>query len=259
MPNHLVKASIVIAITPTEAEVFAQVPKAAEILADHAISPEDLQQHYDGLGAAFAGCFPARPDNPFDSFLDIFGDINHPHLGFELELAFPDFGQSHVLLHGEQFDVETAARLLFAIAKSALPFGFQYASADRLADGDIGGGYVLLAEEGITWHDTGSLLNQALARVRDEGADGYVLAVRDADHGLSFWDGQSTFGRLAAARVCSELDASNAALPAEQVQRAEWLALPPPLLSARAVPLRTDGGGAANLVRAPRSTRPRPS
>lgn len=65
-------------------------------------------------------------------------------------------------------------------------------------------------------------------RARDEGADGFVLAIRDPQHGLSFWNDDTGFDRLSRARVFSEAEAANHNVPLAHDQP-EWLAMPEPL------------------------------
>lgn len=72
------------------------------------------------------------------------------------------------------------------------------------------------------------MLDRALGRIRDEGADGFVLATRHAGHGLSFWNDINGFDRLARARVFSEAEAAAFDISTATSQ-AEWLAMPVPL------------------------------
>ena len=58
--------------------------------------------------------------------------------------------------------------------------------------------------------------------------DGYVLAVRDIDHGLSFWNHDAGFGRLVRATVFSEADAARFE-KLIGVDEPQWLAMPAPL------------------------------
>lgn len=64
-----------------------------------------------------------------------------------------------------------------------------------------------------------------------DGAFGFVLAVRDETHGLSFWSKAYGFGPLFNATVFSESDAAAFDLPAAETEP-EWLALPARLSAA---------------------------
>lgn len=61
-----------------------------------------------------------------------------------------------------------------------------------------------------------------------DGAFGFVLAIRDHRHGLSFWNHAYGFGPLFNATVFGEAEAAMFDLPAADDQP-EWLALPAPL------------------------------
>ena len=72
------------------------------------------------------------------------------------------------------------------------------------------------------------MLDRAIARASDEGADGFVLATRNGEPGLSFWNNEDGFGSLARATVFSETEAAKFDLPIADDQP-EWLAMPAPL------------------------------
>ena len=60
-----------------------------------------------------------------------------------------------VFFSGEQFGVETAAKLIQRCAPSALPFSFEWASdCDRLRAGEFGGGYVAITADTIEYGHT---------------------------------------------------------------------------------------------------------
>jgi hypothetical protein len=55
-------------------------------------------------------------------FLEIFSDPDYPRLGFTLQVDPPGTGDTTgVWIHGEQVDIEAAAALIQATARSALP------------------------------------------------------------------------------------------------------------------------------------------
>lgn len=60
-----------------------------------------------------------------------------------------------------------------------------------------------------------------------DGAFGFVLATRDRNHGLSFWNNAFGFGPLFNATVFSEAEAAAFDMPI--AEEPEWLALPAPL------------------------------
>ncbi len=230
MANHFVKASFVLAVTDPEAEVFRDVETAAGILDDTALSPEERLAAYDVLGEPFRACFPPSEADPFGGFLAIFSDPDYPRLGFSIAVDPADgSGQRKVWIRGEQVDVETAALLIQAAARSALPFGFEYAlDCDRLRPGEFGGGHVVIREDALEFAGSGRALERAIARGQHDGVDGYVLTVRDPEAGLLFWNSDTGFGALAGATVFSEAEAVKANMPIA-ADAPEWLAMPAPL------------------------------
>lgn len=230
MSNSYTKGAFVLTVTDAEAAVLRLVPEAVEFINDRSLTIEDLEARFITMGPGFAAVFPRTDENPFDGLLNIFSDINCPCLDFDMHVGESDgSGRVDVTISGEQIDVETVAELIRRAAKSALPFGFEYAcDCDKLRVGEFGGGYVAITEAEVEYGYTGRLLESALARTRDEGADGFVLVIRDAGHGLSFWNSDSGFGRLAAATVFSEAEAAKFDVPIADDQP-EWLAMPAPL------------------------------
>ena len=230
MANHFVKASFVLTVTEAEGEVLRKIEDATGILDDSGFEQDELAAAYAALGESFTSCFPSIEADPFGGFRAIFSDLDYPRLSFSLQVDPSDgSGRCKVWFYGDQVDVETAALLIQATAKSALPFGFEYAlDCDRLRPGEFGGGYVVIREDGLEFAGSSRLLDRAIARGHHEGVDGYVLVTRDAEAGLLFWNSHSGFGSLAGATVFSEAEAANFDPPIADDQP-EWLALPAPL------------------------------
>lgn len=230
MSNSYTKAAFGLAVTAAEADLLRRVIAAIEMIGDADISVDALEEHYATIGADFAALFTRTELSPFDGLLALFPDENYPALDFDIDIGEPDAdGQVTVFLSGEQFGIETAANMIQRCARSALPFGFEWAADhDRLRAGEFGGGYVVITEADIEYGSTGRMLDRALERTRDEGADGFVLAVRHAEYGLSFWNDTDGFDRLARARIFSEAEAANFDVPIAN-DKPEWLAMPAPL------------------------------
>ncbi|TGX49043.1 hypothetical protein E5A73_19540 [Sphingomonas gei] len=230
MSNSYTKAAFTLVVTAPEADLLRRVVDAVSLIGDPAVSLAALEAHYATIGGDFAVIFPRTDLSPFDGLLDLFADAAYPYLDFDVVIGDPDAeGRVILFLSGEQFGIETAANLIQRCARSALPFGFEWASDhDRLRAGEFGGGYVVITETAIDYVSTGRMLDRALDRIRDEGADGFVLATRHAEHGLSFLNDADGFDRLAKARVFSEAEAANLDVTIA-TSRAEWLAMPTPL------------------------------
>lgn len=230
MSNSYTKVAFTLVVTVAEADLIRRVVDAVAMIGDPAVSLDALEAHYATIGDAFATRFPRTEFSPFDGLLDLFPDLNYPQLDFDVAIGDPDAeGQVIMFLSGEQFGIEAAASLIQRCARSALPFGFEWSSdQDRLRPGEFGGGYVVITDTAIDFASTGQMLDRALGRIRDEGADGFVLATRHAGHGLSFWNDINGFDRLARARVFSEAEAAAFDISTATSQ-AEWLAMPVPL------------------------------
>lgn len=230
MANHFTKASYTFVVTPAEADILRLIDDAIEVLDDPSLEADRRAARFSALGPAFAACFPPADADPFSGFLGIFSDPDYPRLGFTLQVDPTDSGDTvGVWIYCEQVDIEAAAALIQATARSALPFGFEYAlDCDRMRPGEFGGGFVVIREDDIEFGGSRRGLEKALARRPGEAEHGLVIATRDAEEGLLFWNSNGGFGSLETATVFSEADASNTDLPIANDQP-EWLALPAPL------------------------------
>lgn len=230
MANHFTKASFMLAVTPAEAEVLRLVPEAVDSLDGVDLEPAERNARFAALGPAFAAAFPPSAEDPFDGFLGLFSDPDYPRLGFTLQVDPPGATDTvKVWIHGDQVDIEAAAALIQATAKSALPFGFEYAlDCDRMRPGEFGGGFVVIRADGIEFGGSARGLEAALARRSGEAANGLVIAMRNPEDGLLFWNSADGFGALETATVYSEAEAMSVDLPIANDQP-EWLAMPAPL------------------------------
>ena len=230
MANHFTKASFTFVVTPAEADILRLIDDAIEVLDDASLEPDGRAAQFSELGPAFAACFPPADADPFSGFLEIFSDPDYPRLGFTLQVDPPDTGDTvDVWIHGDQVDIEAAAAPIQATARSALPFGFEYAlDCDRMRPGEFGGGFVVIREDDIEFGGSARGLEKALTRRPGEAEHGLVIATRDGEEGLLFWNSEGGFGSLETATVFSEAEASNTDLPIASDQP-EWLALPAPL------------------------------
>src|SRR3546814_9094012 len=127
----------------------SDLDEAAEIVRDSDVEQDRRVAAYSARSDAFRSCFPPAEADAFGGFLAIFSDPDYPRLGFSLQVDPSDgSGNCKVWLYGDQVDVETAALLIQTVARSALPFGFEYAlDCDRLRPGEFGGGYVVIRAE----------------------------------------------------------------------------------------------------------------
>lgn len=232
MSNSYTKAAFCILTSPADVTTLTLAEKVVDIL-DTVSGDQDLKLSFDALGVGFHTVFPAKGANDFGSFLELFDDPAYPRFGCDIDIEEPGTnGLCEVTFRGEQIEVEAIARLIFAACKSALPCAFEWAhGADRLRLGEFGGGTVVITAAGIQYHSTRDVLDRAITRTiaePDEAVDGFVLALADPEHGLSFWNHDHGFGRLALATVFNGDEAGRFDKPIAHTEPA-WLAMPAPL------------------------------
>ena len=232
MSNSYVKAAFALVMSSTDADVVTAALTAADLL-DGGEDDGDLRQAFHDLGPAFAAAFPPKGRSGFDTFLELFDDPDFPSFGCRVDIGEGnEDGTCEVVFSGEEFGAEQVAGLIFTACKSALPCAFAWSyDCDRLRVGKFGGGCVVITNAGIDYHTTTGIIDRALSREikdPDEAIDGYVLATRDREHGLSFWNHDQGFGRLELASVFSidEADKFDKPVAADEP---EWLAMPVPL------------------------------
>ena len=128
--------------------------------------------------------------------------------------------------HCRQRRPETLANIVQATCPSALPTGFCYAyGCSKLRPDEFGGGFVLITDDAVVFRGTQEGLHSALKQLEDEDARSLVLATRDPKHGLSFWNKETGFGRLADATVFTPSEAEKAA-PVIAADEPEWTTMP---------------------------------
>ncbi len=233
MADYFTKASFTITVTETEADILRRIDDAIAIIEDKELDPTELEARFRSLGPAFAECFQPKDADIFSSFLSMFPDPDYPRLGFSLSIDIidpaDDSGLRRLWFHGEQMDVEVAANLIHTVARSALPFGFEYAiDCSRMRIGEFGGGFAAIREDGIEFGNSAQGLERALTRLPDDPHHGLVIAIRDREEGLLFWNSDTGFGSLETATVFSETEAATYDLPIADDQP-EWLPMPSPL------------------------------
>lgn len=154
MINCDTKACFMVDVTPNEAAALLAADEAAAAVAAAMIDDTvDLVAPYEGLPLAFRAAFPGDPADPFATFRRIFSDPGHPTLDVAVtEAGHQPDGRVRLIVSGDEAGVEEAANLVLAVAKSALPFGFIYgAFDDRVVVGEFGGGYFIIASDGVSY------------------------------------------------------------------------------------------------------------
>ena len=232
MANNYLEAAFALVMSSHDADVIRAAMTATDIL-DTRGEDDELRRAFDELGPAFAAVFPPKGPSGFDGFVELFDDPDFPTFDCHIDIGEADHdGRCEAAFSGEQFGVEQVARLISTACKSALPCAFAWSyDCDRLRIGEFGGGCVVITAAGVDHHTTTGIIDRALTREikdPDEAVDGYVLAIRDPEYGLSFWNNDEGFGRLALATVFGEDDAAVFDKPIAD-DEPEWLTMPAPL------------------------------
>ena len=168
MADNYVQAAFAVTMTAAEAKLVAACEEAIDIL-DAARDDQDeiaLGLAFGKLGPDFAAAFPRQPHNPFRSFAAIFDDPDFICLGAEIFIGEPEEnGLVTVSCYGSHINPDNVAALFFHCAKSALPFGFEYAwTCDKFRLSEFGGGAVFITTEGLQHFNTNRMLDEALAK-----------------------------------------------------------------------------------------------
>lgn len=226
MTNNYTKAAFTVSMLSAEAELIGKIIAATAIVSDRRYSLDDLEEAYASYGREFAAMFPREGISPFGSFVRIFYDPDYPDLCCDIDIGpVDDEGRVELFFRGEQFETSTVATILQMAAPSILPFGFEYAvDCDRLAPEQFGGGFVCITAQDISFGHSSMLLDAALGAAPRDGAR-LVIAVRNSEWGLRFWNDQTGFDSLRVASTYTVEQAENYDLPIADDQP-EWLELP---------------------------------
>jgi len=170
MSNTYVKAAFSVFMSAEDALLLTRAQLACELLSDN-MSDTDLRISFDALGYAFITLFPAKGDNHFGSFLELFDDPAYPTFDCDIAVGEVDStGCCEVTFSGDQFGIEAVAYLIHTACKSALPCGFEWSfTSDKLRCDEFGGGYVVITADGPAFYSTTTLLREALAGVPAPG------------------------------------------------------------------------------------------
>ena len=220
MADYYTQTSFAIQVSEDEAALIDEIDPLLRALSDGFETAAEAETAYAATSARFQAVFPKGADgDPFFALTSLFDDPIWPSIGCDLETQpIPDRpGHFQLWVSGDDVRPFDLAALLQRICPSALPFRFGWAyTCSRHRIDAFGGGYMEVGAGCIT-----RLIDP------DDPIDPQrlVLAARDAENGLSFWNGATGFGALVGATVFSKADAEIAILPAG-ADRPEWLELP---------------------------------
>ncbi|MGB3722777.1 MAG: hypothetical protein WA979_08165 [Pacificimonas sp.] len=163
MANDHVSAAFTIRCSAADAGLLEACSDAIEALYDSP-SGQDRLRDYAGLGENFAEAFPAKINDPFGSFLDLFPDPEMPEIGCAIErLGTGEDEMTEIFFSGDFVDPEAIGNLLSRAARSAHPVGFEYAcSSTKLRPGAFGGGCVVVSDDQVGIFSTSERMSGAL-------------------------------------------------------------------------------------------------
>lgn len=172
MADNYVKTAFTVPVTADEAALLTESFAVAEEIDSAFASFPDMSEmaaakyYYAGRSEAFRQAFPPRDDeeDPFATFFLLFNDAAFP--AFDAEISIHDGGDGigkYAFIRGDQADVWAIAELLQKVCRSALPFGFEWATCcSALRPNEFGGGFFVIAETAILGGSTGWHMRQAL-------------------------------------------------------------------------------------------------
>lgn len=163
MANNYVSAAFTIRCSAVDAALLEACSNAIEALYESPCGQDRLQD-YAGLGEKFAEAFPAKADDPFGNFLDLFLDPEMPEIGCAIEhIETGEDGMTEIYFGGDFVDPEAIGNLLSRAARSAHPVGFEYAcSSTKLRPGEFGGGCVVISGDQVSIFSTSERLSEVL-------------------------------------------------------------------------------------------------
>ena len=223
MTDHYTKTSFILDATPGDITFLDEL-----VDLDLEMIPENERRaQFERRSARFKNAFPGSDEDPFEAYRTLFSDPDHPSPTFDVNsLGHVGDGRERVVINGDQIDPETIANFIQAACPSALPTGFAYSyGCSKLRPDEFGGGFVIVTEDAIIFRGTQEGLRTALEQFDNEDARSLVLTARHPEHGLSFWNEKTGFGRLADATVYSPREAENAptVIAADEP---EWMTMP---------------------------------
>ena len=219
MSNCYTHSCFVLHITADECGLLREAVALAQFVEDQP-DAETIIQRWLGLSEAFRMIFPPTGEEVISGFLAIFPDCDFPTFGTDFAFDEQDDGSVRVFATADQFEPDAVAALLHRIITQSLPVAATWSyDSDRHQPDAFGGGGFMIDGAGIHWIET--------SKVHDtvHFAPKLVIATRDPEEGLLFWNSKDGFGTLDTADVFTESQALSTDLPIADDQP-EWLALP---------------------------------
>ena len=218
MSNCYTHSCFVLWITAAEYALVREAIGFVEFL-DEEPEAEVVTEHWLGLSETFRAAFPSVDDDPVSGFLAIFPDSGFPTFGTSFAFEEQDDATIRLFATADQFEPDAVAGLLHRTITQSLPVMVSWSyDSDRHHPDAFGGGF-MIDTAGIHWIGT------SMVHDKTHFAPKLVIAMRDGEEGLLFWNNNTGFGPLETADVYTESQAQGADLPIADDQP-EWLALP---------------------------------
>jgi hypothetical protein len=224
MSNCYTHSCFVLTVTAAEAALLREAIAFAHFL-DGNPESDDIAEHWSALSDSFRSIFPPSGEEVVSGFLAVFPDCDFPTFATDFAFEEQEDGTSRVFATADQFEPDAVAALLHRIITRSLPVmvTWSYDSDRHLPDAFGGGGFMIDAA-GVHWTSTSVVHDTQFF------APKLVIAMRDDEEGLLFWNAETGFGSLETAEVYTEQEALKTDLPIADDQP-EWLALPSCLLA----------------------------
>jgi len=219
MSNCYTNACFVLTVTAAEADLMREAIALADIL-DSNPEADDIAEYWRGLSGTFRTLFAPVDENPISGFLAIFPDADYPTFGTSFSFDEENDGRVRVFATAEQFEPDAVAELLHRAITHSLSVRVTWSfDSDRHHPDAFGGGGFMIDAAGIHWIGT------SMVHDKHRFSPKLVIAMRDEEEGLLFWNDRDGFGSLESADVYTKEQALNTDLSIADDQP-EWLALP---------------------------------
>lgn len=219
MSNCYTHSCFALTVTATEADLLREAIALADFLD---ANPEDdgITEHWNRLSGTFRTLFAPTGENATSGFLAIFPDGDYPTFGTGFSFDEQNDGTVRVFAAAEQFEPDAVAELLHRTITHSLPVRATWSyDSDRHHPDAFGGGGFMIDVAGVHWIGT------SMVHDKHRFSPKLVIAMRDEEEGLLFWNDGHGFGSLETAQIYTEEQALKVDLPIADDQP-EWLALP---------------------------------
>ena len=197
MADYHTSASVALFVTTDEAAILQSL---FDWLDDAIEAEETPALPSDVLSAVGM----SEVDIPAKAIAKLFWDPEQPFLAPHYTLTTANDGLSKLEIWGDQVEPDSIARVIFHLAKSALPVGFEWATGcSRFRAESFGGGFAAIFPDRIHIKSTRELLDHTVSPELQEHASPIHVVIP------GFADFRTTSLQLASERYCAVRDESD--------------------------------------------------